>query len=409
MLEFLKKYFQKDKARIESLEAENKLLKTAFWHLPHISFVRDNTGKFVLVNQNFARNFKASKMEDIIGKTDFDFNPNKEQVEKIQKQDRDIMASKEKFLPPITKYLDKEGKATYLETIKTPIIEEDNSSSNILGFSMNVTEKMELQNRAQEAMNKLLEAVTDVTSKIEDILKQASSVVSSTKKQSDNLSFLTDIAHQIIESNAESIQMMSAVLYIVTNTSDIADKGNQYLDLMLQSMQKIQENAKQMQSIIEIIDSIADQTNLLSLNASIESARAGSAGLGFTVVAREISKLAEKSADSTKGINALVKQTNSMIQKGNENVTEGGETFKKIISEVGNIDKLVNSVDETMKGQIEIYNTFREKIEQINDEATQINHITTEQMNNVNSVMASINQLNRDFINLLTVQNTNGK
>ena len=81
MLEFIKKYFQKDKARIEALEAENKLLKTAFWHLPHISFVRDDNGRFVLVNQNFARNFKASKMEDIIGKTDFDFNPNTEQVE----------------------------------------------------------------------------------------------------------------------------------------------------------------------------------------------------------------------------------------------------------------------------------------------------------------------------------------
>jgi purine-nucleoside phosphorylase/ASC-1-like (ASCH) protein len=234
-------------------------------------------------------------------------------------------------------------------------------------------------------------------------------VVSSTKKQSDNLGFLTDIAHQIIESNAESIQMMSAVLYIVTNTSDIADQGGQYLELMLQSMAKIQENAKQMQGIIEMIDTIADQTNLLSLNASIESARAGSAGLGFSVVAREISKLAEQSAESTKGINQLVKQTNSIIQKGNENVTEGGETFKKIIKEVGNIDNLVNSVDETMKSQTEIYNTFREKIEQINDEAIQITHITTEQMHNVNSVMDSINQLNRDFINLLTVQNTNGK
>lgn len=408
MLEFIFKYFQKDKARIKALEEENKLLKTFFWHLPHISFVRDNEGKFVLVNQNFARNFKATTMEEIIGKTDFDFNPNKEQVEKIQKQDKDIMVSKQKFMPPITKYLDKEGKATYLETIKIPVVESNDISSNILGFSINVTEKMELQNRAEEAMNKLLTAVTDVTEKIELILKQANAVVSSTKKQADNLSFLTDIAHQIIESNAQSIQMMSAVLYIVTNTSDIADQGGKYLDLMLQSMQKIQENAKQMQSIIEIIDSIADQTNLLSLNASIESARAGDAGLGFSVVAREISKLAEKSAESTKGINALVKQTNQMIQKGNENVTEGGETFKKIIGEVGNIDSLINSVDETMKGQTEIYNTFRDKIEEINNEATQINHITAEQMNNVNSVMSSINQLNRDFINLLTVQSNNG-
>ncbi|MBK7054862.1 MAG: hypothetical protein IPH52_07355 [Leptospiraceae bacterium] len=76
---------------------------------------------------------------------------------------------------------------------------------------------------------------------------------------------------------------------------------------------------------------------------------------------------------------------------------------------MGNIDSLVNSVDETMKSQTEIYNTFREKIEQINNEAIQITHITTEQMNNVHSVMDSINQLNRDFINLLTVQKTNGK
>lgn len=360
------------------------------------------------MNQNFARNFKASKMEEIMGKTDSDFNPNKEQVEKIQKQDRDIMASKEKFLPPITKYLDKDGKATYLETIKTPIIEENNVSSNILGFSMNVTEKMELKNRAEEAMNKLLTAVTDVTAKIEDILKQANSVVSSTKKQSDNLGYLTEIAHQIIESNAQSIDMISSTLQIVTNTSNIADKGSHYLELMLKSMDKIQDNAKKMQGIIEIIDTIADQTNLLSLNASIESARAGSAGLGFSVVAKEISKLADQSAASTKGINSLVKQTNSMIQQGNENVHEGGETFKKIIGEVGNIDSLIGSIDETMKSQTEIYNIFSEKIEQINFEAIQINHITAEQMSNVNSVMASINQLNRDFINLLTVQNTDG-
>lgn len=409
MLEFIKKYFNKDKEKIKALEAENALLKTAFWVLPHISFVRDNNGKFVLVNQNFARNFKATKMEEIIGKTDYDFNPNKEQVEKIQKQDRDIIASKQKFIPPMTKYLNKEGVATYLETIKAPIIEENNTSSNILGFSMDVTEKIELQNHAEEAMNKLLAAVTDVTTKIEDILKQANSVVSSTKKQSENLGFLTEIAHKIIESNAQSIQMISATLSRVSNTTDIADTGSQYLELMLQSMDKIQDNAKKMQSIIEIIDSIADQTNLLSLNASIESARAGTTGRGFSVVASEISKLAEKSAESTKGINSLVKQTNSIIQKGNENVIIGSETFKKIIGEVGNIDILMNSIDETMKSQTEIYNTFSEKIEQINDEANQINQITSIQMSNVNSVMNSINQLNHDFVNLLTVQKKTGK
>jgi PAS domain S-box-containing protein len=400
ILDFIFNPFKKLKEEIQNLKNENLLLKSAFWNLPHISFVRDRNGKFILVNQKFAQNFKASSLEEIIGKTDFDFNPNKEQVEKIQNQDKEIMDSKKIFHVPRTKYLDKQGNATYLETIKAPII-INSASNHILGFSLNITEKVELELRAEEAMKKLFDTVTEVTIKIQDILQRSSHISNSSQNQADNLELLTNIAHQITESNANSIHMLSTILNQVTNANTDAEKGSDQLNIMLESMKLIQQDSAKMLGIIEVIDTIADQTNLLSLNASIESARAGKNGLGFGVVAREISKLAEKSSDSTKEIGHLVKQTNQTIHSGNTQIDSGSETFRKIIQEVETMEKLILEMNETMKSQVEVYNAFTSKILEINHEAETIEMNTIDQSKSVEEIKSLIEKLNQDFNSLL--------
>lgn len=407
MLSFLKKIFLKEDPRIKELEEENRLLKNIFWHLPHISFVRDDNGKFLLINERFAKNFKFDKMDDLIGKSDDDLNPNKEQVKKIQDQDKDLMKKKEVFRLPKVKYLDKEGKATYLETIKKPVIHPvTGESHHVLGFSIDITEKAILEERAEEAMNKLLIAVTSVSEMIKTLEKDTASIVDSTQKQARNLDYLTELAYSIIYSNSEAIMMISSSLDVVTKTALMASSGDKQIDLMNTSMKNIQENSTAMIKIIEIIREIADQTNLLSLNASIESARAGSHGRGFAVVASEVSKLAEQSANSTKNIESLVKKTNSLIIKGNETVAEGGSNFKTIITEVEKLHALISKIDSSMKQQFEIYSTFREKIEEVNTESSHINTITAQQKQELSNLMNSINQLNQDFIQLLTVKSS---
>ena len=345
-------------------------------------------------------------MEGIIGKTDFDFNPNSEQVNKIQAQDRKIMDSKEPLTMPRVKYTGKDGKDTWLQTFKLPIIEPDGQCHHVLGFSIDITEKVEVELRAQDAADKLSKTVDIVTGLVKKILSTSDSVVDSSKVQLKNLSFLTEIANKVMDSNLKIMEMLAETLATVNKTNALAETGNRYIETMNDSMTNIDQSAKKMLSIIEFIDEIADQTNLLSLNASIESARAGDSGRGFSVVAKEISKLAERSNKSTKDIRELVKLTNKEIGGGRRTIEEGGKAFQEIIKEVQDIQDKTEQVNQYMLSEEEIYKNLHEKIGETDKESNQINDLSIEQMNMVKAVMDSINALNQEFHRLLSFQNS---
>ena len=163
---------------------------------------------------------------------------------------------------------------------------------------------------------------------------------------------------------------------------------------MNQSMSKIGESSKEMSNIVDIINSISDQINLLSLNAAIEAARAGDAGRGFAVVADEISKLADQTATSISDINRLIKANDDEIQKGLRSVSDTVENTSIIIKGVASIRDMISAVYDIMKKQLDTSRSVTATADEVKESASEIRTATEEQKTAVVEIVKSISIIN---------------
>ncbi len=150
-------------------------------------------------------------------------------------------------------------------------------------------------------------------------------------------------------------------------TKDSLKEANIYKETIQQvseEMVNISASSEKIGEIIKIINDIADQTKLLSLNAAIEAARAGEHGRGFAVVADAISSLASSSAESTKEIEVLIRDSVNRVNHGVESVRSSGISFDSIISNIeGNFNlatEIANSMEEQARGSGQIQKASEE-------------------------------------------------
>ena len=123
--------------------------------------------------------------------------------------------------------------------------------------------------------------------------------------------------------------------------SKTAKKGSDETEKMVELANEVSENSGKIAEISSLIEEIAQQTTMLALNASIEASRAGEAGRGFSVVATEVGKLADRSSQSVKDISTL---TNDAMQKANDSVSR----MDKVKSEMENINSLIENIESMM-------------------------------------------------------------
>ena len=143
------------------------------------------------------------------------------------------------------------------------------------------------------------------------------------------------------------------------------------------SMEEIHQKVAAINEAINIIDQIAFQTNILSLNAAVEAATAGEAGRGFAVVAQEVRNLASRSAEAAREIKILVQDANTKANQGktiSDSMIKGYEKLNEIISQtISIIEDVSTASKEQMQG-----------IEQINDAILMLDRVTQENTNEAN-------------------------
>jgi methyl-accepting chemotaxis protein len=189
-----------------------------------------------------------------------------------------------------------------------------------------------------------------------------------------------------VSANASKAQSMTQV---AKEAKEAAHKGNSVAKESFSAMNEIVNATEAINQAVEMIDNIAFQTNILSLNAAVEAATAGDAGKGFAVVAQEVRNLANRSADAAKEIQELAHRAREKSQGGLETSKNMMESFALISEKIVQTDEMVRDVSDASREQMSGINQINDAVSQL-DQMTQQNASTAA---NVDSIVATVREL----------------
>lgn len=256
-----------------------------------------------------------------------------------------------------------------------------------------LSDVLALGNTVKENTNKadaLMEELNDATTTALEILKAVADSNNDNAKNIESQTVMTSNIQEMIitvDSNAsrmeriagDSLNMVSEGRKLVEKLDDKASNISAMNEQVMNTINEFVKNAIEVRGITDKINGISSQTNLLSLNASIESARAGEAGRGFAVVADEIRNLADETQTLTAEINGIVETLEN-------NASGTKETVSKVVASIEDEKVLI---DDSMDTYVKMEDMFKQLYESVTDTQKQLKQI----VDSNNAIVDSINQL----------------
>ena len=234
----------------------------------------------------------------------------------------------------------------------------------------------------QEDMNRTLQEVhassVQVLSSAEQVNTGAQSLSQGATEQASSIEELSanmqDISHSI-----QASTKTAGEAYKLQGEAGVAVlQSNEKMEEMRRAMDDITAKSNEISKIIKTIDDIAFQTNILSLNAAIEAARAGAAGKGFAVVADEVGNLAQKSAKAAQNTGLLIEETIEAVEKGAKITEETAESLNSVSKSTEEVNTLIEKISSASSKDLEGITSLNQGLQQISS-VVQANSATAEQ------------------------------
>ncbi len=336
-------------------------------------------------------------------------------ADKIKNGELNYRADNKKTVVDFKKVI--ESLNTVLDTVSGPIFESMKIMKSMAqkDFTQSMTSDYkgifeEFKNNCNEvntnlssALSQIQTSTTEVSLGAKQIADSSQAIAAGASEQAASIEELSSTMSEMNSQTKRNTESVNEIATLSNNTKKDAANGTAQLNTMNKAITDIQTSSESIAKIIKIIEEISFQTNLLALNASVEAARAGVHGKGFSVVAGEVGNLAKRSAEASREITDVITESKEKVNTGVSIASQTAGTFTQIVENIDKISQLAASVSSLSNEQMRHMENTTEAINDMNS-VVQQNSAQAEELSASSEELSSQSEIMKSLANDFTVK-----